>query len=211
MNSIFNRALHPWQMHWNRTLRFNRTSAVLYDLRYFSSVLWEVGMMRFFIFLIFWAQAVSTSQIGGTVKDQTGAVLPGAEVTATQTDTGAKRTVLSDETGSYILPNLPICPYRLEVGLPGFRTYVQTPSNYNTTGFQFAEDISMIRGAHQFGYGVNWIHSEMNGVSQLNATAPFTFNGQITLLGLADFMIGLPSALTQGSPSLGYYRLNYFG
>ena len=69
----------------------------------------------------------------------------------------------------------------------------------------------MIRGAHQIGYGVNWIHSEMNGVSQLNATAPFTFNGQITLLGLADFMIGLPSALTQGSPSLGYYRLNYFG
>src|SRR5437773_10911787 len=83
-------------------------------------------VMRSFIFLIFWAQAVSTSQIRGTVKDQTGAVLPGAEVTATQTDTGAKRTVLCDETGSYILPNLPIGPYRLEVGLPGFRTYVQT-------------------------------------------------------------------------------------
>src|SRR5438128_9594336 len=82
--------------------------------------------MRSFIFLIFWAQAVSTSQITGTVKDQTGAVLPGAEVTASQTDTGAKRTALSDETGSYILANLPIGPYRLEVGLPGFRTYVQT-------------------------------------------------------------------------------------
>ena len=33
-----------------------------------------------------WAQA--TAQIGGTVKDQTGAVLPGVEVTATQTETG---------------------------------------------------------------------------------------------------------------------------
>jgi Carboxypeptidase regulatory-like domain len=86
-----------------------------------------------------------------------------------------------------------------------------TPSTYNTTGFQFAEDMSMIRGAHQIGYGVSWIHSELNGVSKLNATAPFTFNGQITGLGLADFMLGLPSALTQGSPSLGYYRLNYFG
>jgi hypothetical protein len=73
-----------------------------------------------------WGQAASTSQITGTVKDQTGAVLPGAEVTATQTDTGAKRMVVSDETGSYILTNLPIGPYRLEVGLPGFRTYVQT-------------------------------------------------------------------------------------
>src|SRR5262245_51056126 len=73
-----------------------------------------------------WAQAVSTSQISGTVKDQTGAVLPGAEVAAIQTDTGAKRSVVSDETGSYILTSLPIGPYRLEVMLPGFRTYVQT-------------------------------------------------------------------------------------
>src|SRR5437879_392378 len=76
--------------------------------------------------VLVWAQAVSTPQITGTVKDQTGAVLPGAEVAAAQTDTGARRTVLSDEAGSYILANLPIGPYRLEVGLPGFRTYVQT-------------------------------------------------------------------------------------
>src|SRR5262249_31406296 len=75
---------------------------------------------------VVYGQAVSTSQITGTVKDQTGAVLPGAEVTATQTDTSAKRAVVSDEAGSFILTNLPIGPYRLEVSLPGFRTYVQT-------------------------------------------------------------------------------------
>jgi hypothetical protein len=79
-----------------------------------------------------------------------------------------------------------------------------TPSRYNTTGFQFNEDLSMIRGAHQIGFGANWIHGELNGVSQLNATAPFTFNGQITGHGLADFMVGRPSALTQGTSSLGY-------
>src|SRR5437867_6805900 len=83
-------------------------------------------VMRSFIFLIFWAQAVSTSQISGIVKDQTGAVLPGAEVAATQTDTGAKRTALTDEAGYYSLPNLPVGPYRVEVTLPGFRAYVQT-------------------------------------------------------------------------------------
>ena len=37
-----------------------------------------------------WAQA--TAQIAGTVKDQTGAVLPGVEVTATQNETGAGYT-----------------------------------------------------------------------------------------------------------------------
>src|SRR2546421_11574172 len=71
-----------------------------------------------------WAQA--TAQINGNVRDQTGAVLPGAEITATQTDTGAKRTAVTDETGSYVLSNLSIGPYRLEVGLPGFKTFVQT-------------------------------------------------------------------------------------
>ena len=71
-----------------------------------------------------WAQA--TAQIGGSVKDQTGAVLPGVEVTATQTATGAKRNAVTDEAGSYILQNLPIGPYTLEATLPGFKTYVQS-------------------------------------------------------------------------------------
>src|SRR5260370_21075569 len=71
-----------------------------------------------------WAQ--STAQMSGTVKDPSGAVLPGAEVTATQTETGIVRTTISNETGADVLPNLPIRPYKLEIGLPGFRTFVQT-------------------------------------------------------------------------------------
>src|SRR5262245_16732616 len=71
-----------------------------------------------------WAQ--STAQVSGTIRDQTGAVLPGAEVTMTQTETGLSRNAVTDETGSYVLTNLPVGPYRLEAGLPGFRTYVQT-------------------------------------------------------------------------------------
>jgi carboxypeptidase family protein len=71
-----------------------------------------------------WAQ--STAQVSGTVKDQTNAVLPGAEVSVTQTETGLKRSAVTNETGSYVIPNLPVGPYRLEATLPGFRTYVQT-------------------------------------------------------------------------------------
>src|SRR5438105_15232736 len=73
---------------------------------------------------VLWAQ--STAQLSGAVKDQTGAVLPGVEVTATQTTTGFTRSVVTDETGSYVLPTLPVGPYRLEAALPGFRTFVQT-------------------------------------------------------------------------------------
>jgi Carboxypeptidase regulatory-like domain/TonB dependent receptor len=68
----------------------------------------------------------STAQVSGFVRDQSGAVLPGVEVAATQTDTGIARTTVTNETGAYILPNLPIGPYRLEAGLPGFRKFVQT-------------------------------------------------------------------------------------
>src|SRR2546421_4924143 len=71
-----------------------------------------------------WAQA--TAQISGTVRDSSGAVLPGVEVTATQTETGISRTTVTNETGSYVLPNLPLGPYRLQAMLPGFQTYVQT-------------------------------------------------------------------------------------
>ena len=71
-----------------------------------------------------WAQA--TAQISGTVHDQSGAVLPGVEVTTTQTDTGIKRNTVTNETGTYVLSNLPLGPYRLEAALPGFRTYAQS-------------------------------------------------------------------------------------
>ena len=57
-----------------------------------------------------WAQA--TAQISGTARDQSGAVLPGVEITVTQTDTGITRDAVTNETGSYVLPNLPIGPYR---------------------------------------------------------------------------------------------------
>src|SRR5207253_2477683 len=74
-----------------------------------------------------WAQA--TAQINGAARDQSGAVLPGVEVTATQTQTGISRSATTNESGSYILPNLALGSYRLEATLPGFRTFVQTGIN----------------------------------------------------------------------------------
>jgi hypothetical protein len=72
------------------------------------------------------AFAQSTAQINGIVRDDSGGVLPGATVTATQTATGFERSAVTDAEGAYTLPNLPLGPYRLEVALAGFRTYAQT-------------------------------------------------------------------------------------
>ncbi len=71
-----------------------------------------------------WAQA--TSQIQGIVQDPTGAAIPGAEVKATQTGTGAVRTVTTGADGNYVLSNLPLGPYRLDVTKAGFSAYAQT-------------------------------------------------------------------------------------
>jgi hypothetical protein len=69
---------------------------------------------------------ISTAEINGRVSDTSGAVLPGATVTMTQTATGLTRNTVTDASGLYLISNLPTGPYRLEISLQGFKTYVQT-------------------------------------------------------------------------------------
>src|SRR5438128_970019 len=71
-----------------------------------------------------WAQ--SAAQILGTVQDTGGGLIPSAQVTVTQISTGATRTTQTGENGTYVLPNLPVGPYRLEVAKDGFTTFVRT-------------------------------------------------------------------------------------
>src|SRR5689334_4072514 len=72
------------------------------------------------------ASAQATAQISGTVKDQSGAVLPGVDITATNIATGIGRTTISTETGAYTLTNLVTGTYSIEAMLPGFRSLVQS-------------------------------------------------------------------------------------
>src|SRR5512133_1037149 len=69
------------------------------------------------------AQALGT--ITGTVTDASGASIPRAMVTATETGTGFQRSILSDETGHYTVPNLRPTEYDLTVEAAGFRRYAQ--------------------------------------------------------------------------------------
>ena len=70
--------------------------------------------------------AQSTAQIHGSVQDSSGAAVPGAEVRATQTETNTTRITTTGADGGYVLPNLPIGPYRVEVSKEGFASYVQS-------------------------------------------------------------------------------------
>lgn len=66
------------------------------------------------------AQTTSTSIIG-TVTDSTGAVVPGARVTATQVETGVKREDTTSATGDFSFPLLDVGEYTVSVEKQGFR------------------------------------------------------------------------------------------
>ena len=63
--------------------------------------------------------------IRGTVSDSTGAVIPGATVTATRTSTNTKFNTTSTATGDYTIPSLQAGEYKVEIESTGFKTYVR--------------------------------------------------------------------------------------
>jgi hypothetical protein len=79
-----------------------------------------------FFVLIFSVQpalAQGTADLVGRVTDTSGAVLPGAMVTAENVATNSVRTTITSETGDYAFNVLPIGVHVVKVELPGFRTY----------------------------------------------------------------------------------------
>jgi hypothetical protein len=71
------------------------------------------------------ASAQTTGTISGTVTDATGGVLPGAEVTITNVDTGVPRNAFADDQGRYRVTNLNIGQYEVSASLTGFQTAVR--------------------------------------------------------------------------------------
>jgi len=86
------------------------------------------------IVLIAAAWAGVGGSISGTVKDSTGAVVPGASVTAVNLDTGARRTVATDTRGTYTFPVLSVGHYDVEITHPGFKPYRRTGISLDTAG-----------------------------------------------------------------------------
>jgi hypothetical protein len=66
-----------------------------------------------------------TGTISGVVKDSSGGVIPGVSVITTQTETGLRRTVTTNESGFYSFPNLAIGTYEVTVARAGFRDFRQ--------------------------------------------------------------------------------------
>ncbi len=90
--------------------------------------------------LMVWAflaiPALAQSDVGtitGFVRDQSGAVVPGAQVSIVNESTGEKHTVTSDASGHYTVTNLPPAVYTMTAEAKGFKNFTSTHNKLNAS------------------------------------------------------------------------------
>jgi outer membrane receptor protein involved in Fe transport len=96
---------------------------------HFSGAPLRLARLAVFLVLLFSTIAhaqVTTATIYGAVRDTTGSVLPGANVTVTNQGTNLSRAAVTDARGDFALPALPIGQYTLQIEIAGFKTYTNT-------------------------------------------------------------------------------------
>ena len=74
-----------------------------------------------------------SATMSGVVHDASGGLVPGVSVTAKHTESGLTRTAITNETGSYRLPSLPVGAYEVTAELSGFKQQVRRGVNLVVT------------------------------------------------------------------------------
>jgi hypothetical protein len=114
------------------------------------------------------AQAVAVAQVSGIVSDPAGMVIVGAQVSIVDTERGQVRTAVTDGTGNYTLPNLPVGPYRLEVRAQGFKDYIQTGlvlQANNNIQVNAAMQVGSLSEKVEVSAAVNQVETKENSIS----------------------------------------------
>lgn len=169
----------------------------------FIAALFLCGMPR--------AHAQSTyASIHGTVTDASGAVLPGAKVTVTNTATGISSTQTTDGNGYYIFPQLAIGgPYTVKIEQSGFQAYQSTGITLNTNENRDV-DAKMTAGSVSQTIQVNANAVQVDtSDTQLKATVTSQQIEQLPLLGRdASILQKLTPGTVESSDRFGNYSSN---
>jgi hypothetical protein len=96
-------------------------------------------------------------------------------------------------------------------GAFGVGSGVQNEARFDTTTWQIADDLTMIRGDHQLSFGLNAARWTSFNTAHVRSPGTFTFNNQVTGLALADFMLGEFSQFIQAAPNFLDMQQMYFG
>jgi hypothetical protein len=149
------------------------------------------------------AQAsASTASLSGTVVDSTGAVIPGADVSARNNATGAVTVAVTDATGNYTIPALEPGAYTVTISLMGFKS-VTMPDVQVTTGTASSlrrvvleighlQETVVVTGATQI------VQTESATVSTTLTTRQIT-TAPLPTRNTLEFVASLPGVITTSS------------
>jgi hypothetical protein len=86
---------------------------------------------------------------------------------------------------------------------PGFELYPTNDAKalFLNDTYQLAEDLTIVRGDHQFGVGGNLQYFKGNYTSTSRANGNWIFDGRVTGLGLADLLVGRVTSVEHGGPN----------
>jgi hypothetical protein len=76
---------------------------------------------------------------------------------------------------------------------------------------QITDDFDLIKGRHEFGFGVDWVGKYLNYTTASQQDAAYTFDGSITGNALSDLLLGVPADFQQGNITIWSPVMNYFG
>src|SRR6266699_3516808 len=89
----------------------------------------------------------STATILGVVRDASGALIPGVNITVKHTESNYTRAVISNERGAYNVPLLPVGAYEVTTTMPGFKQEVRSGINL-VVGQEAVVDLKLEVGAN---------------------------------------------------------------
>ncbi len=92
--------------------------------------IWRIGMLLSLALFAFtpltFAQSGGNVAISGTIMDPSGAVVPAAKISVTNTATGVTRSTISNGSGQFNIPSLPPGTFKVQIVAKGFSQSVQT-------------------------------------------------------------------------------------
>jgi hypothetical protein len=170
-------------------------------------------------------QAVAVGEVSGVVSDSSGSSVPNAMVRMTETEKQNVHTASTDSEGRYVLPNLPVGPYRLEVQAPGFKEYVQSGIVLqvgNNIGINVTLQLGSLSETVEVTGGAQMVETRESGVAQVideKRINDLPLNGrqatQLVLLSGASFqppgnnsMVGSKNYASSTTISVGGGQIN---
>lgn len=154
-----------------------------------------------------------TGRITGSVKDVTGALVPGARVTAIQEETGVPHETTTTTSGVFVFPSLPVGPYTVSAELAGFKK-VTSARNVLTVGADLALSLVLEPGAMTESVTVSGAASRVQTTeSSLSTlvgqqdivTLPLNGRNPLHLIGLVPGVVGHSAEATASGGTATHY------